>query len=123
MKKIVMPLLVTTVLAFLEAFGAFAAFESTEENKTPNIGIPSPLAQAQATKGVVLVNCNLVATVPMSGVPLPLLPFSIETRGSSSSADTPSVPAGGCAQTLADLRAVGFRITQQSGGTNFTLEK
>ena len=119
MKKIVTILLVATVLAFLGAFGAFAALENTEGNKTLNIGIHSRLAQAQPPRDVVVVKCAVVATAPVTGA----LSFDIETSASSSSSGSPSVEPGGCAQELADLIDAGFEIENQSGGTFYTLER
>ena len=120
MKRFILVLLSASLLLFLGAFTVFAVLESTTGSETLDSSILAQAAQAQGReRDVVVVQCEVVATAPVTGA----LSFVIDTRASSSSAASPAVPPGGCAQELADLLDAGFKITHNSGGTFYTLER
>ena len=122
MKKLIIVSISASLLLLLGAFGAGALVESTTASETLDSNILAQAPQAGPSKDVVIVQCEIFATIPVTGVVHPL-PFDMETRASSSSSNAPFVPAVGCAQALADLRNAGFTITQNSNGLFYTAER
>ena len=123
MKKLMIVSISASLLLLLGVFGAGALVESTTASETLDSSILAPAPQVGPSKDVVILQCEFFATTPFTGAPPPPLPFGMETRASSSSANAPSVPGVGCAQALADLRDAGFTITQNSNGLFYTAER
>ena len=114
-KRYVVILLSVSLLVLLGGLGAFALLESTTGSRTLQSTILAQPVQAKPPKDVVVINC-VITTTPVTG--------AIVTDAFSSSANAPSVPlTASCAQSLADLLDVGFKLADDSGGNFFTLER